>query len=91
MSRPAPETINVAPDWRAAMQIYILVLENGNETGKAAARADLLELAVKLDKMNEAEEPQANDCEHSETRTNYTHGVTFCLECGQNLEYLRNV
>ena len=52
----SPETINIAPEWKAAMQIYILVLENGNETGKKAAREDLMDLAAKLDKQNATED-----------------------------------
>lgn len=42
-------TINIAPTWTAAMQIYIACLENGTEKGKQAARQELMELAKRLD------------------------------------------
>lgn len=42
-------TISIAPTWSAAMQIYIACLENGTEKGKQAARAELMDLAKRLD------------------------------------------
>lgn len=47
------EPIRLVPSWRVAMQILIAVLEDGTEEGKRSARAELMELADKVDKQNE--------------------------------------
>lgn len=44
-----PETIDLTPTWRGTMQIIIAALENGTETGRKLARAELMDLAGKLD------------------------------------------
>ena len=43
------EYINIAPSWSAAVRIYIAVLEDGTETGKKAAREELIRLAQQYD------------------------------------------
>ena len=48
------QTIVIRPTWVAAMQIYIAALENGTEKGKQAARADLMDLAKRLDDYHAA-------------------------------------
>lgn len=50
------KTIDITPNWEAAMQIYILCLEHGNEKGKAAARSELLKLARYVDQLNKQED-----------------------------------
>lgn len=45
-----PETITVKMTWAATMPMLIALLENGTEEGKQQARAELMELATKLDK-----------------------------------------
>lgn len=49
------ETINIGMNWKGSMQILITCLESGTEQGKAEARAELTELAEKLDKLNDQE------------------------------------
>ena len=44
--------VDLTPTWRAAVQIYMAVLENGTEEGKQSARAELLKLADIVDGMN---------------------------------------
>ena len=43
--------IDIAPSWETAVQIYIMVLENGAEEGKASAREELLRLARNYDAL----------------------------------------
>lgn len=47
-----PKTISLVPTWRAAAQIFIMALENGTEEGKRHAREGILEMAGKLDELN---------------------------------------
>lgn len=44
-------TIDCTPTFVAAARIYMLVLENGNEEGKKAAREGLLEMAAYVDQV----------------------------------------
>ena len=45
-------TINLAPTWKAAAQIYIMAVENGTAEGKKAGRAGIMEMAEHLDRIN---------------------------------------
>ena len=53
-------TIDCEPTWEYAMRTYILVLENGTEEGRKAARADLMDLAKAVDKMKAKAKTTAN-------------------------------
>tara|TARA_S200002703_G_scaffold135829_1_gene124852 strand:- start:536 stop:730 length:195 start_codon:yes stop_codon:yes gene_type:complete len=48
-------TVDITPTWSTAMDILILMLESGDDEGKALAKQELRDLAVKLDKMNQAD------------------------------------
>lgn len=48
-------TIDITPSWRAAVRIYMAVLENGSEEGKVAAREDLTELGALMDRFNKVD------------------------------------
>lgn len=52
MSEKTIKTIDITPSWRAAVRIYLAVLEDGNEEGKRAAREDLTDLGAKMDEFN---------------------------------------
>jgi hypothetical protein len=41
----------MTPTWETAVQIYIMVLENGEEKGKDMAREELLRLARNYDAL----------------------------------------
>jgi len=43
------EYIDMTPDWKAATRIFIMVLEDGQEAGKVAAREELMRLASNMD------------------------------------------
>jgi len=42
-------TIDLTPSWETAVQIYMMVLEDGSEEGKIIARKDILRLARAYD------------------------------------------
>lgn len=44
-------TIDLTPSWETAVRIYIMVLENGEEKGKIAAREELMRLARNYDQL----------------------------------------
>lgn len=44
-------TIDMTPTWETAVNIYLLVLEEGTEEGKATARDELLRLARNYDAL----------------------------------------
>jgi len=44
-------TIDMTPTWEAAVRIYLLVLEDGEEKGKEMAREELLRLARQYDEL----------------------------------------
>lgn len=44
-------TINLTPTWTAAANIYITVLENGNDEGKEIAREEILKMGKLLDEL----------------------------------------
>ena len=44
-------TIDLTPTWETAVRIYIMVLEEGAEEGKAIARQELLRLARQYDTL----------------------------------------
>jgi hypothetical protein len=46
------KTINLTPTWTAIMPGIIRVLEQGTNKGKELARAELMDLARKVDKIN---------------------------------------
>lgn len=43
--------IDVTPTWEQAVHIYLMVLEEGTEEGKATARYELLRLARNYDAL----------------------------------------
>jgi hypothetical protein len=47
-----PKSIPLIPSWAVAMDILLLVLEDGTDKGKELARAELKELARKVDAHN---------------------------------------
>jgi len=47
-----PRTIKMDMTWTYAAKIIALALENGTETGKEAARAELYRMAEILDQLN---------------------------------------
>lgn len=54
MSAPemnTPRTISLAPNWQTAAMIYIAALENGTAAGQQAARAGIMEMAEKFDRL----------------------------------------
>jgi hypothetical protein len=44
-------TIDMTPTWETAVRIYIMVLEDGEEKGKVAAREELMRLARNYDTL----------------------------------------
>ena len=56
-------TVDLTPTWRAAVRIYIDVLENSEASynGKRAAREDLMLLAKSMDKINDEKRIARND------------------------------
>ena len=46
------DSINLTPTWSAIMPALLNVLENGTDKGKREARAELLDLAKKVDEAN---------------------------------------
>jgi hypothetical protein len=45
------KTIDLTPTWETAVRIYMMVLEEGTEEGKASAREELLRLARNYDAL----------------------------------------
>ena len=43
--------IDMTPTWETAVRIYIMVLEDGEEKGKVAAREELMRLARNYDTL----------------------------------------
>jgi hypothetical protein len=43
--------IDITPTWETAVHIYLMVLEEGEEKGKVAAREELLRLARNYDAL----------------------------------------
>ena len=43
--------IDITPTWEQAVHVYLLVLEEGTEEGKAMAREELLRLARNYDAL----------------------------------------
>jgi hypothetical protein len=43
--------IDITPSWETAVRIYMMVLEEGTEEGKASAREELLRLARQYDAL----------------------------------------
>lgn len=43
--------IDITPTWEAAVHVYLMVLEDGTEEGKAMAREELLRLARNYDQL----------------------------------------
>ena len=46
-------SIDISPNWRTAMAILITVLEDGTAEGKEAAKAELMDLAGRMDARKE--------------------------------------
>lgn len=47
-----PQTVEIGMNWKLAMPILIMVLENGTPEGKASAKAELMRLANAIDELN---------------------------------------
>lgn len=47
--------IDMTPSWCTAMDILILMMESGDAEGRELAKQELRDLAIKLDKMNQAD------------------------------------
>ena len=47
-------SISIEVSWQAAVKIYLMVLEDGDEEGKTKAREDLLSMADKMDRLKQA-------------------------------------
>lgn len=45
MSKQTKNTIDLTPTWEQWLKTILLVLENGNEEGKKAAKEELLRMA----------------------------------------------
>jgi hypothetical protein len=43
--------IDITPSWETAVNIYLLVLEEGSEQGKAQAREEIVRLARQYDAL----------------------------------------
>ena len=48
-NKPTVEYIDCTPTWAAAIEIYMAVLEQGSQEGKAIARKELRRLAAEVD------------------------------------------
>ena len=46
------KTIDMTPSWSTAMDILILILERGDDEGKARAKQELRSLAKQVDQKN---------------------------------------
>ena len=57
------KTVDITPAWGGAMEIFIALLEGGTPKGKEEARAELRDLARKLDATGPA---RTNDAEFDE-------------------------
>ena len=47
--------IDATPSWCTAMDLLIHMIENGESEGRELAKQELRDLAIKLDKMNQAD------------------------------------
>lgn len=54
-------SVDIRPNWKFAMRVYIMALENGTEEGRAAARADLMALAAWVDDLPPQGNPDASE------------------------------
>ena len=50
------KTIDITPTWSATMDILILMLESGDDEGKALAKQELRDLGKQLDEMKGSED-----------------------------------
>ena len=46
------KTVDMTPTWSTAMDILILILESGDDEGKARAKQELRSLAKQVDQKN---------------------------------------
>lgn len=46
------KTVDMTPSWSTAMDILILILESGDDEGKARAKQELRNLAKQVDQKN---------------------------------------
>jgi hypothetical protein len=44
-----PSSVDLTPTWQASMEILIMVMENGTPEGKEIAKAELRDVAQRLD------------------------------------------
>lgn len=54
----APRFIDVTPTWADLMPAFFQILENGTDTGKELARAELTRLAQMADRINAREKAE---------------------------------
>lgn len=52
-------TIDMTPTWAETIEMCLMALEHGTETGKSAARIDQRRLAVMVDQANAAAKADA--------------------------------
>ena len=48
------KTIDLTPTWFEIMPVIIMAIENGTSEGKESAKAELMELARKVDQANQS-------------------------------------
>ena len=48
------KTIDITPTWVEIMPVIIMAIENGTSEGKENAKAELMELAKKVDQANKS-------------------------------------
>ena len=65
-------TIDLTPSWRTAIEICIIALEAGTETGKELARGELRDMADNLDQMLREQAPDPSEIrDRLRTRPNH--------------------
>ena len=48
------KAVDMTPTWSTAMDIIIMIFENGDDEGKALAKQELRDLGKQLDEMKES-------------------------------------
>ncbi len=54
-------TIDMTPTWAGAVEIYLMALEDGTDTGKEMAREEIRRMAQMLDQINEEHKAQKDE------------------------------
>jgi hypothetical protein len=52
-----PETIDITPRWADLLPLFVAVLQDGNEEGRAAVSSELRRMAAAADRWNETADP----------------------------------